>query len=111
MSITKPKLVKYVIPRVGKGKCPVSKSGKEFQVFLIVVFLFSTTFGTIFLICIFYHLWYCHLTPFNIFHLWYLLFSLNGLGSKSHFVFQKYKVPTLSFYYMYTFALFNFFHK
>ena len=49
MSITKPELVKYG-PNLEK----------EHHLFLTVVFSFS---GMIYLICIFYHLWYCHFTP------------------------------------------------
>ena len=42
MSITKPELVKYRIPRVEKGNDPLSKFGKEFHLFVLVVF---TTFA------------------------------------------------------------------
>ena len=59
MSITKPELVKYTIPRVGKNNGLLSKFGKEFHLFLIAVFLYFTSLGLIFLICIFYHLWHC----------------------------------------------------
>ena len=49
--------------------CPHSKFRKDFHSFLIVVFSFSTTLGMIFIICTFYHLWYCHFDPINIFPL------------------------------------------
>ena len=52
-------------PRVGKSNGWLSKLGKEFHSFLIVVFSFSTTFGIIFLY-IFYHLWYCLFDPISI---------------------------------------------
>ena len=57
ISTEKLELVRYIIPRVGKSNGPLSKFGKEFHLFLIVVFSFSTT------LCIFYHLWYCHFDP------------------------------------------------
>ena len=67
MGITKSVLVKYIIPRVGKNNGPLSKFGKEFNLFLIVPFLFSTTLGMIFLICVCYHLWKCHFDHISIF--------------------------------------------
>ena len=39
MSITKPELVKYTKPKVEKSNDPLSKIGREFHLFLIVVFL------------------------------------------------------------------------
>ena len=41
MSITKPEMVKYIIPREGKSNGPLYKFGKEFHLFLIVIFSFS----------------------------------------------------------------------
>ena len=52
MSITKPELVKYVIPKVWKWSS--FQIWKEFHLSLIVVFLFSTILDMIFLICIYY---------------------------------------------------------
>ena len=49
MSITKPELVKYIIPcKSGqKNNGPLSKFGKEFHSCLIVVFSLSTTLGMV----------------------------------------------------------------
>ena len=47
MSTTKPKLLKYLIPRVGKGTGPLFEFGKEFHLFLIVILSFSTTLGNL----------------------------------------------------------------
>ena len=48
--ITKAELVKHMIRRVGKHNGPHSNFGKEFNLFIIVLFSFVTTHGMIFLI-------------------------------------------------------------
>ena len=67
MSITKSELVKNISRMKKNSNDPISNFGKEFNLFLFVLFSFSTILGMIFLICIFYHLWYYHFDAIIIF--------------------------------------------
>ena len=66
MSATKPELENIQYQEWKKSNGSLSKFGKEFHLFLIVVFPFSVTLGMIFLIYKFYHLWYCYFDPISI---------------------------------------------